>query len=151
MLYKSKSVQVKSIDGGEEYSPVSVLMWILSLIGALLYAYPYSSQSPALESCYLTHLNVAASPEARATLSQASNAKPAQQQDDSGRQGNPAQANPSLCDQQSSSASYNPYPPGGAHLLGGPHSHELGTVLHSRQNNSPRSEACTSGNPKQPQ
>lgn len=58
-VFKTKSMQFKTPAGLEQQDFDEALVWIATLIGALLYARPYSSQSPALEACYQAQLNQA--------------------------------------------------------------------------------------------
>ena len=169
VVYKSKSVQVTSAGDQEFYN--RGLFWIALLIGAVLYAHPYSLQSPALKDC-LTHL--CAQPESDLTptppdthftlgnLSQHSNSGTEQQQ--SSQHEEPAQSSASSFDQQSSSASCDPHllavphPPGGPHSAVDPHPAvdpqppELTTVHSGQQNrSSPSSEASNPVSSRQPQ
>ena len=116
---------------------LAILLPIPLLMGALLYARPYSSQSPALQTCLPTLLAVI-SPDRTATHAgihtTLDNPHPSQhsytstqQQQQLGQRDGPAQVIASLVDQQSSHAAEDPdlpcgpQPPGGSHPPDGPH------------------------------
>lgn len=101
------------------------------LIGALLYAHPYSTQSPALQSC-LPDLLAALGPGCTANppgiqifldnphQSQHNHTSTEQQQQLGQREG-PAEVIARLVDQQSGCATEDPHLPGGPQPPGGPH------------------------------
>ena len=51
-VYKTKSVQIKDASDGPDDSQTQTLELLATLMGGLLYAHPYSLQSPVLEACY---------------------------------------------------------------------------------------------------
>lgn len=123
-VYKSKTVQIQPADDLEDCN--EWLVWVATLIGTLLYAHPYSVQSPALKDCYQSQLYQDSSPtppdaQAADHLSPSSNMGAEQQSMSQAGQHEHTQINGSPLDQQSSCAACDPHPPSDPHLLGDPH------------------------------
>lgn len=108
VVYKAKTVQVKSADDQQLEDTNSVLFCIAHLMSALLYVCPYSSQSPVPKGCYqaqLRQISSATRPDANGNrdnpeLPQTSKTNTEQQ----AGQHDPAHTSPSLPDQSSSKA-----------------------------------------------